>query len=127
MQKRFKGWACDAGTDWTTLRNRLIAFEEFARINPKLPETMNMVLPETSNMFSIFLTGMDNARIIDYRTKCISLHLLNNYREYLTESKSVDRTLVIRELMAAYEATGYTMNDQAKSIIKKATGSEPLY
>ncbi len=84
-----------------------------------------MVQPDVLSMFSTFLHGMDNTPVIDYRTRSVSLELLEKYREYMKESSSDERVLVIMELLAAYEETGCTMNGRARSIIKRITGSSP--
>jgi hypothetical protein len=125
LQRKYAGWACDAGTDWKTLRERLVGYESFALRNPNLPETTQVVQQEINTMFHFFLTGMDNTRILDTHTNNISEDLVDNYRKYLRESESMDRKKIVAELLASYEKGHYKITDDSREIVKKATGLEP--
>jgi len=124
LEHEYADWACDAGTKWSVLRERLLAYEQFHRGHPGLLESTRIVKPETDRMFRLFLTGMDNTRVVEYQTGKIPEELMANYREYLQATSCAERKQALAGLVAIYEASGHVMNDEARARILELTGAK---
>ncbi|MCK5347403.1 MAG: hypothetical protein KAR20_28530, partial [Candidatus Heimdallarchaeota archaeon] len=76
---------------WDELRQRIIRWENFAKLHPDLEETKKEIEPQIPRMVQWYLTGIDNTRAYDYDdyyggTAKINSELRKSYEIFIKEN-----------------------------------------
>lgn len=103
---------------WESLRKRIVRWEQFADQHPQLPETEKDIRSNISWMLDVYLTGIDNSRILR-SGGILDDEVKRSYEAFLKEGASSAYYGLMKEVYSIWEKNQFRVSMELVNYLKE--------
>jgi hypothetical protein len=111
---------------WDELRQRIIRWEQFANEHSQLPETEKDIRPKISWMVDVYLTGIDNSRILKAENM-LNEEVKNSYEAFLKEGTSSAHFEVVKGAFDIWNKNQFKLSKELVDYLKEKGHARFIY
>ncbi|HWR58144.1 MAG TPA: hypothetical protein VN328_04575, partial [Thermodesulfovibrionales bacterium] len=111
---------------WDELRKRIIRWEQFGNEHTQLPETENDIRPKISWMVDVYLTGIDNSRILKAENM-LNEEVKNSYEAFLKEGTTSAHFEAVKGAFDIWNKNQFKLSKELVDYLKEKGHARFIY